>query len=588
MALKREDVAENRKWDLSSLFKSEKDYDDLSVKVAEKLKEISAYEGKLDENNALACLRLSSEIGRALERLYVYANLIKDENTADPVAQARAEKIGILAAKCSSATSFIGAELAKFPVKTLRRMAENKEFEAFSVMLNDVIREKKHILSAKEEKIMSEISAFTGDFRNIFMMFDNADIKFGKVCVDGEDVELTHGAYSVLLQNPSQEVRKKAFETYYASYRASLNTVAATYAGSVKKDCTMSALRGFPSALARALYADDIKDSVYGNLISAVHGATPAVHDYIRYRKKALGLKELHMYDLYVPITDDYRLEMEYDDAYALVEDALAPLGAEYRELLERARAERWIDVEETVNKRSGAYSWGMYDSNPYVLLNYRKTAHDVFTIAHELGHSMHSHYSRTSQCYEKSDYSIFVAEIASTVNEVLLLKYLISKADGKARKYLLSYYLDMFRTTVFRQTMFAEFEKFAHELYEAGSPLTAENMSAEYMRLNKFYYGDGVISDDDIAIEWARIPHFYNAFYVYKYATGMISAVNIAWKLLNEKGYVDKYKAFLSAGGSLYPLPTLALAEVDLRKKAPFAFAMREFKDALKEMKKL
>ncbi len=588
MALKREDVAESRKWDLSSLFASEKEYDDLYVGVAEKLKEISAYEGKLDEDNALACLRLSSEIGRALERLYVYANLIKDENTADPVAQARAEKIGILAAKCSSATSFISAELAKFPAKTLRRMAEKAEFEAFSVMLNDVIREKKHILSAKEEKIMSEISAFTGDFRNIFMMFDNADIKFGKVCVDGEDVELTHGAYSVLLQNPSQEVRKKAFETYYASYRASLNTVAATYAGSVKKDCTMSALRGFPSALARALYADDIKDAVYGNLISAVHGATSAVHDYIRYRKKALGLKELHMYDLYVPITDDYRLEMEYDDAYALVEEALAPLGAEYRELLERARAERWIDVEETVNKRSGAYSWGMYDSNPYVLLNYRKTAHDVFTIAHELGHSMHSHYSRTSQCYEKSDYSIFVAEIASTVNEVLLLKHLISKADGSARKYLLSYYLDMFRTTVFRQTMFAEFEKFAHELYEAGSPITAENMSAEYLRLNKFYYGDGVISDDDIAIEWARIPHFYNAFYVYKYATGMISAVNIAGKLLNEKGYVDKYKAFLSAGGSLYPLPTLALAEVDLTKKAPFTFAMREFGDALKEMKKL
>ena len=588
MALKREDVAENRKWDLSSLFASEKEYEETSVSVLEKLKEIAAYEGKLDENNVLQCLRLSSETGRALERLYVYANLRKDENTADAEAQARAEKIGILAAKCASATSFISAELAKFSVGTLRRMAAKEEFEPFSVMLNDVIREKKHILSAKEEKIMSEISAFTGDFRNIFMMFDNADIKFGKVCVDGEDVELTHGAYSVLLQNPSQQVRKEAFETYYASYRAALNTVAATYAGSVKKDCTMSALRGFPSALARALYADDIKNSVYDNLISAVHDATPYVHDYVRYRKKALGLKELHMYDLYVPITDDYRLEMEYDDAYALVEEALAPLGAEYRELLERARSERWIDVEETVNKRSGAYSWGMYDSNPYVLLNYRKTAHDVFTIAHELGHSMHSHYSRTSQCYEKADYSIFVAEIASTVNEVLLLKHLMAKTGGKARKYLLSYYLDMFRTTVFRQTMFAEFEKFAHARYESGAPLTAENMSAEYLKLNKFYYGDGVVSDDDIAIEWSRIPHFYNAFYVYKYATGMISAVNIVKKLLTEEGYVEKYKAFLSAGGSLYPLPTLALAEVDLTKKAPFAYAMREFRDALKEMKKL
>ena len=587
MALKREEVAESRKWDLSSLFTSEREYEESLTATAEKLKEIAVYKGKLDETNSAECLKLSSDIGRALERLYVYANLRKDENTADAEAQARAEKINILAAKCSSATSFISAELAGFPASKLRRMASRAEYEPFSVLLNDVIREKKHILSVKEEKIMSEISAFTGDFRNIFMMFDNADIKFGKVRVDGEDTELTHGVYSVLLQHPSQEVRRNAFETYYASYRAGINTVAATYAGSVKKDCTVSALRGFSSALARALYVDDIKKSVYDNLISAVHDATPSVHDYIRYRKKALGLEELHMYDLYVPITEDFRLEMDYDDAYELVKKALAPLGEEYGDLLDRARKERWIDVEETVNKRSGAYSWGMYDSNPYVLLNYKKTAHDVFTIAHELGHSMHSYYSRKNQCYEKADYSIFVAEIASTVNEVLLLKYLISSADGKARKYLLSYYLDMFRTTVFRQTMFAEFEKFAHELYESGSPLTAENMSAEYMRLNRSYYGDGVIHDDDIAIEWSRIPHFYNAFYVYKYATGMISAVNIADRLLREEGYIDKYKAFLSAGGSLYPLPTLALAEVDLSKKAPFAFAMREFRDALREMKK-
>ena len=344
-------------------------------------------------------------------------------------------------------------------------------------------------------------------------------------------------------------------------------------------------MRGYKSALQRALYVDDIDKKVYNNLIKAVKKSTPALHKYVKYRKKALGLKELHMYDMYVSIVKDVDREYEYEDAYAMVLEALKPLGEDYRKIMERAYNERWIDVEETKNKRSGAYSWGIYDAPPYVLLNHQKTLHDVFVIAHEMGHAMHTYHSNANQCYEKADYRIFVAEIASTVNEVLLLKHLLKTAEGEERKFLLSYYLDMFRTTLFRQTMFAEFEKYAHDEYEQGRPWTAENMSAKYYELNQAYYGKGVIHDKDIEIEWARIPHFYNAFYVYKYATGLTTAVNIVNKLLTEEGYLDKYLKFLSTGGSLYPLPTIEIADVDLKSMEPFDFAMSEFKKTLDEL---
>lgn len=588
MTLLRSDVPECRKWDLTPLFASSEEFEKAFAELDSAIPAMSDYVGKLTEETAIECLRAESELGRKLERLYVYGHLLRDEDTSDPQRQALMARLSMLLTKYFSAVSFINPELSKLPVSTLKRMAESEVYADYDVYLKSIIRNKKHILGAKEEKLLSEISAFSDDFSSIFSMYDNADIKFGKINVDGEDVALSHGMYSVLLQNPDQKVRKEAFETYYKSYRDCLNTISATYAGNVKKDSTLARIRGYKSALAEALYADDISDKVYSNLIKAVRKGTPAVHKYVKYRKKALKLKELHMYDMYLPITEDYKLELDYDDAYKLVIEALAPLGEDYKKLLESAYSERWIDVEETKNKRSGAYSSGMYDAHPYVLLNYQKTPHDVFTIAHELGHAMHSYLSNTHQVYQKADYRIFVAEIASTVNEVLLLKHLIKSAEGEAKKYLLSYYLDMFRTTVFRQTMFAEFEMFSHAEFEEGRPLTAEIMSNKYYELNKQYYGDGVIHDQDIAIEWARIPHFYTSFYVYKYATGLITAVNIANRLLTEEGYLDKYIKFLSTGGSLYPLPTIEIADVDLRTTKPFDFAMKEFASTLAELKKL
>lgn len=589
MPIKRCDVPEERKWDLSGLYKNEEAFEKAFNDLKNAVPAVAAYERKLNKVNAKDCLKKVSAISRELEKLYVYAGLIKDENTADPASQARAEKVEMLEVEISSALSFVTPEMSKFKLSDLKAMQTDPVYADFSVMIEDVIRDKKHILSASEEKLLSEVGAFAGDFRTVFGMFDNADIKFADVKdADGEDMPLSHGSYSVFLDSPKQEVRAEAFHKYYKSFIDMKNTLAAVYAGNVKKNCTVAKIRHFKSALSKALYAESITEKVYNNLLAAVRKGTPSVHKYVALRKKALGLKELHMYDMYVPITGEGKLALDYDDAFELVANALAPLGKDYVNLFREAKAKRWIDVEETENKRNGAYSWGVYDSNPFVLLNYQKTTHDVFTIAHELGHSIHSYKSRHAQCYEKADYAIFVAEIASTVNEVLLLKYLLKTAEGEMRKYLLSYYLDMFRTTLFRQTMFAEFEKFAHGLIEEGKPLTSDVLCEEYLRLNKVYYGQAVIHDPEIAYEWSRIPHFYTAFYVYKYATGLTSAVNIAHKILTEDGYVDKYFKFLSAGGSLRPLEILKLADVDLTAKAPFDVAIEEFRSTLAELKKL
>lgn len=589
MPLLRDNVPENEKWDLSGLFKSQEEFEKECAETEAALKLFDRFLKNLTRDTVYDCLELLSSVSRKFEKLYVYASLKSDENTADSFYQALKEKMSMLSVKFSGATSFITPNIAKFPMKTLKELQNNPEKPNFSTYFESIIREKKHILSAKEEKLLAETGNFSGDFKLIFNMFDNADIRFPEIDDGlGGKVELCHGAYSVLMQNKSQSVRKNAFETYYKSYKDMINTLASTYAGSVKKDCAYAKIRGYKSALSRSLESDSVNIKVYDNLIRAVKRGTPAVHRYVRLRKKALKLKELHMYDMYVPITKEYKLEISYDEAYELVKLALKPLGKDYIELLEKARNGRWIDVRETKNKRSGAYSWGCYDSNPVVLLNYQPTAHDVFTIAHELGHAIHSYMSNKNQCYEKAGYEIFVAEVASTVNEVLTIKHLLKTADGEERKFLLSYYLDMMRTTLFRQAMFAEFEKYTHAEIEDGRPLTAESMSNAYYELNKRYYGSGVIHDDDIRYEWSRIPHFYNAFYVYKYSTGITAAINIVKKIESSDEFVKKYFELLSAGGSLRPLEILKLADVDLTSRTPFDVAVKEFEEVLAELKKL
>ena len=588
MPLLRSQVPEERKWNLDSLFASASECEKEYAVIERKLAEIAEYKGKINADNVIECLRLRSDIYRRMENVYVYSSLVKDTDTAEPSAQAAAEKASITMSACMNATSYIEPELrAKFtPARMLKLAGENPDFEMY---FKDLKKSLGHILPAGQEKLLAEVSNFSGDFKNVFMLLDNADLKFGSVKAGGKSVELNHGNYSNFLQDRDPDVRRRAFVNYYASYKAHVNTIAALYAANVKKDVAMAKIRKYESAIERALDSENISVRVYKNLIAAVRKKLPFLHSYIRFRRRTLGVDELHMYDLYVPLSAEYKLELNYDDAYALVIDALGVLGEDYADLLRRAKRERWIDVEATANKRSGAYSWGTYDSVPYVLLNYTATSHDVFTIAHELGHSMHSYYSREKQCYEKADYTIFLAEIASTVNEVLLLKYLMRGAEGDRKKYLLNYYLDMFRTTLFRQTMFAEFEEFAHGEAEKGMPLTAKTLSDEYYRLNRLYYGCDVVHDKQIALEWARIPHFYTAFYVYKYATGLTVAVNIASRILaGEEGFVEKYKEFLSSGGSDYPLDILGKLGIDLEKKAPFYYALDEFTAALEELRSL
>ena len=424
----------------------------------------------------------------------------------------------------------------------------------------------------------------------MFSRLDSGDIKFRKITVDGKKVQLGHGAYSMLLQHKDQAVRKKAFETYYKSYIEVINTLAGLYEGSVKADVFRARARKFKSAMESALFYEQVDKKVYDNLIKCLHANFEPMHRYIALRKKLLGVETLNMYDLYVPIFEDADISCEYEEACELVKKGLAPLGKDYLDVVQHAFDNRWIDVCETPTKRSGAYSMGVPGVHPYMLLNYQKTTHDVFTIAHEMGHSMHTYYSEKAQPVAKADYKIFVAEVASTCNEVLLLKYLLSTVtDDNVKKYLLQYYLDMLRTTMYRQAMFAEFEQITHAMAEKGQPLTAESMCKKYLKLNKMYYGKAVRHNKEIKYEWARIPHFYRAFYVYKYSTGIISAVCIAEKILSEGApAVEKYKQFLSLGGSMDPVSELKVAGVDLTSSEPFDVVAKSFRDTLSQLEEL
>jgi oligoendopeptidase F len=445
-------------------------------------------------------------------------------------------------------------------------------------------------LSESEEKLMANVPSFSRQFSEIFNRLDNGDIKFDEIEVEGQKVQLGHGAYSMLLQHKDQAVRKLAFETYYKGYTDKINTIAGIYEGSVKADCFYAEARKFGSAMERALFNEQVDKKVYDNLIECMHTTFPPLHEYIGLKKQLLGVETLNMYDLYVPIFENADISCEYEEACELVKAGLKPLGADYLKVVDKAFADRWIDVYETPTKRSGAYSMGVSGVHPYMLLNYQKTTHDIFTIAHEMGHSMHTYYSEAAQPIAKSDYTIFVAEVASTCNEVLLLNHLKNTtSDVNVKKYLLQYYLDMLRTTMYRQAMFAEFEAISHEMQESGVPLTSVALSEKYLELNKMYYGPYVNHNEEIKYEWARIPHFYNAFYVYKYATGIISAVCIAEKILREgdKAVAD-YKKFLSLGGSMDPVSELKVAGVDLMSKEPFDIVAKSFADTLAELKEL
>ena len=591
MQVKQRNEIDNKfKWHLEDIFPTNEAWEECFFATEEMIPQISKYNGNLkDDETILECLLLGTRIDHELSRLYQYARMHRDEDSRETIYQGMTDRAEMLIVKYSALSSFLSPELTELPIEKLEALKNDKRFADYSVTFEHLIRNKSIILSKKEEKLLSEMRLFSGNAQEVFTMFDNADVKFQPIENEkGEKIEMSHGVYSMMLQSPDQEMRRKAFESMFTAYKDYINTLATNYAGNVKKNWFYAKIRGFQTALDYSMYGENVPSTCYKQLLEAVDKGTKTLHRYIALRKRILGI-DLNMYDLHMPIIKEQNLALPYEEASNLVKEALKVMGKEYSDILASAFTDGWIDVYENKGKKSGAYSWGCYGVHPFVCLNYHETTHDIFTIAHELGHALHSYYSNANQCEEKAGYTIFVAEIASTVNEVLLLKHLLKTATGEFRKYLLSYYLDMFRTTLFRQTMFSEFEVAAHTMVEKGVPVTADALSNAYYELNKKYYGESVNHNDLIRYEWARIPHFYRSYYVYKYATGITTAVTIADNILTYgEEYFEKYRKFLSAGGSLAPLDIIRLADVDLETSAPYEKAMSEFEKTLKELEEL
>ena len=591
MAMDRNQVPAERKWRVEDIFESIDAWNEAYAECEGEL-DFSEFEGKLNTvENVLACMEKMNALVLKLNKLAVYAHIRHDEDSRNSEFAALSARFSMLGMKVSGATAFITPELTALPVKTLEAFAADPRLSDYDYTIKGIIKNKPHVLSREMEELLSQGSRVFGGYQQVFGMMNNADFPFPTVKIDGKDVTVSHGMYGVLLHHPDVRVRKKVFKAYYKSFIGLINTITATYTGNVDKDIFLAKARKYKSCLDKALASEDVDVKVYKNLLRAVNKGLPLLHRYFRDRKKVLGMNKMHMYDLYLPLVADAELKLDYEEAFDLVVEGLAPLGERYQSLLREAHDNGWIDVEETEGKRAGAYSISVYGlKHPYVLLNYQPTTNNVFTIAHELGHALHSYHSQLAQPQEKSDYKIFVAEVASTVNEVLLIKHLLAKTeDDNFKKYLLSYYMDMIKSTCFRQTQFAEFEFLAHDMAEKGQPLTKDALCEAYLELNKKYYGRSVISDPEIAYEWARIPHFYRAFYVYKYATGIISAISIAERIYTEGApAVEDYFKFLSSGGSDSPVELLKLAGVDLTKKDAFEAAMASFKDALEQFEAL
>ena len=523
-----------------------------------------------------------------VEKVYTYAFLSKSGDNGDPEFQEMEARALNLYVSLQTATAFLDPEILSIPEDQLETWMKGGAMSTYRHLVDNITRGRVHTLDARGERMLAMLGDAAQAPSNAFEMFESVDMRFPNVHDErGEEVPLTHGSFPVYRDSRSQAVRKEAFETYFGEFSKYLNTLAAIYAGQVKLDCFHADVRGFSSACEAALFANNVPVALYDNLIETVHGALPAMRAYLELRKQALGLEALNLYDLYVPIVEEDDAEMTFDRAKELVMAALRPLGEEYQGLLKRAFEEKWIDVYENQGKTTGAYSSGVYGVHPYVLLNFAGKLDDAFTLAHELGHAMHSWFSDSVQDYVNHDYSIFVAEVASTVNEVLLTRHLLSvERNEKRRAVLLNHFLEGFRTTIFRQTLFAEFERRAHDMQQQGIPLTAQSLSQVYHDLNALYYAGAVINDF-ADVEWARIPHFYNAFYVYQYATGFSSAVAIADRILRT-GDASDYLRFLTTGGSAYPIDELRIAGVDLTRPDAIVDAMQVFERTLEELRTL
>lgn len=591
---KRNEIAKEYTWNLESIFPADADWQRDYQALAERIPQLEALKGKLAESGKalFEVLQARDAAFEQIEKLFVYASMHRDEDTTNSNYQGMYDQAMQLYVRATTAISFIEPEILALPqAKQDQFIEEYPELRLYNHQLHDLSRNRPHIRSAEVEAILAAAGEITETPDSIFSMIDNADLKLPMITDEkGQQVELTKGNYLVYIRNADRRVRKEAFETLHNTFLKQRNTIAATLSGQVKGALFHTRQRNFASTRERALFRNNIPVSVYDNLISTVTESIPLLNRYMKLRKRCLQLDELHMYDLYVPIVEETEEEINYEQARDTIITALAPMGEQYTGILRRAFTERWIDVYETPGKRGGAYSGGAYATQPFILLNFQNKRDSMYTLAHELGHSMHSFFTRNTQPFQYGDYTIFVAEVASTFNEGLLTEHLLKTTSDKQRRLaILNHSLEDLRGTLFRQTMFAEFEKLIHQQVQEGQPLTADSLTATYRDLNAKYYGGEAIVDDLIGIEWARIPHFYYNFYVYQYATGISAASALVQQVLNEgQPAVERYLNFLRSGSSEYSIDLLKKAGVDMNSPDPIRLALKLFDTHLTQMEEL
>ncbi len=588
--MNRENIESKYKWDLTPIFSSEDDFNNLYKDVESKIEKFKSHE-KIMENNAESFYNAINDyykISRDLDKLQVYTDLLSDIDTSNNNNQALKLKVINLLDKWNKATFFITPTILKKDYKEIENFYEEEpKLKEYETIIKREFRYKEHILSDIEEKLLSSMTKMFNKNYETYELLKDSDITFGNITDENnKEVELTCSNYSIYIESSNRRVRKEAFATLYSTYKQFINTFASTLSGNINENLTIAKIKKFPSTLNWCLYADELDETIYNNLINTVSDNMNTLYKYYALKKDLLNLEELHLYDIYTPIVKNFDKKYQYEEAKEIVLKALSVLGDDYIEVLKNGLDNNWVDVYPTKAKRTGGYSGGCYDTAPYILLNYFDKYNDMSTLAHEAGHSMHSYYTRSNNSYQYGNYSIFVAEVASTVNEILLSKYLLKTSNSKEEKlFILDNLMSLFKATIYRQTMFAEFEQKIYFDAENDIPLTADYLSSVYYELNKKYFGDDVVIDDDIKYEWARIPHFYYNFYVYKYATGLSAACHIANDILSGKEHaVDNYKEFLKCGSKKSPIESLKLAGVDLSKKEVVESAISMFNDTIGE----
>ncbi|OZI12542.1 oligoendopeptidase F [Bacillaceae bacterium SAS-127] len=591
----RSEVPEELTWKLEDIFASDEAWEKEYAEVKELSNKAQSFQGTLSEN-AEQLYQFFAYQDQLLERMgkvYTYSHMRYDQDTTNAHYQGMDDRAKNLYTQIANVLSFATPELLAIDEEKLKAFVDQDEkLQVYKQAIAEINLQRPHVLSAAEESLLAQASEVTSASSNTFGMLNNADLEFPTIKdEDGEEVQITHGRFIQFLESDDRRVREEAFKAVYETYGKFKNTFASTLSSQVKKDNFYARVRHYQSARESALSNNHISETVYDNLVTTINKHLPLLHRYIKLRKKVLGVDELHMYDLYTPLVKDVKMKVSYDEAKEYMVKGLAPLGDEYISVLKQGLDNRWVDVVENKGKRSGAYSSGAYGTHPYILMNWQDNVNNLFTLAHEFGHSVHSYYTRASQPYVYGNYSIFVAEVASTCNEALLNDYMLKNLDDeKKRLYILNHYLEGFRGTVFRQTMFAEFEHLIHEKAQNGEALTADVLTTAYYELNKKYFGEDMVVDEEIGLEWARIPHFYYNYYVYQYATGFSAATALSAQILEEgQPAVDRYiNEFLKAGSSDFPIEVLKKAGVDMNTAAPIEEACKVFKQKLEEMEKM